>query len=996
MKQKTTIYACALLLTFMGLFSTVMAQNKTVTGKVTDAKTNAGIEGAMVKAKKATATATTGADGSFSIVVPEATTSLMVQIKGYDNQTLAIGANNEVMVALESNAASASNNDVVVIGYGSARKKDLTGAVGSVGAKDFNRGVVTSPDQLIQGKVAGVQVITNSGAPGAAVTVRIRGASSIRGGNSPLFVVDGVILDSRSSKPGLNVSDLNNSPEGNPLNFLNPDDIASMDVLKDASAAAIYGSRGANGVVIITTKKGSNGAPKLDFGFSYGVSSIAKRLKVLTGAEYRAALTAYGQPLTNDKGANVDAFDEITRVAPTSKINVAFSSGNENAKTRISLSVLDQQGFIDKTSFKKYTAGLNSSYKFLESKKLGVDFNVITSQTDENIAPITNDGGAKGSLIGMALQWNPTKPFRNATTGALNIDIGGDQINPVAMIDAYNDRNKTTAVVASIAPSYKITKDLEYKVLLSVNYNASVRKSFVRNTINLDGIQRTASDLNGVASIGNGELLTKQVTHTLSYNKSLTSKVALNAVAGYEFQRYDFNGSATSAKDFENYGDIPYYNYMQFSNPAKRTFTSFAEPTVDLQSYFARGIFNIDGKYSITGTVRADGSSKFGANNKYGFFPSIAGAWNIGNEKFFKVKSLSNFKLRASYGITGNQEFPAGASRGLYSFGQNSIQQFSFGNPDLKWESTNTANFGIDGTIANKINFNIDIFSRVTNDLIFPVELADPVPAGSAVTWKNIPGKIKNSGVEINLNGNVVRKKDFTLDLGVNVTFLKNKLTDFLYEIRTGAVGGQGLSGAFAQLLKNDQPLNVFYLKKYQGIDKASGIANYQDGDAKFFVGSPNPTMLLGININASYKALTFACNFNGAFGHMIYNNTANATVSLNNLKSDRNVAKSLIGTGTGETLANPTSASTRYLEKGDYVKLGNATLSYSLGPIKKIAKSANVFITGQNLFVITKYTGFDPEVNTNKGIGNIPSFGMEYTPYPAARIINFGVNFSF
>ncbi len=987
-----------LFMAILGFCTYSLAQN--VSGTVVD-KNGVPVAGVSVTVKKSSKGTATDDKGMYSLSDVPAGTVVVFSSAGYAPQEVKVPADGKLNITIQAGVNNLE--DVVVVGYGTARKKDLTGSVATVASKDFNKGVQISADNLIQGKVAGVQVINNSGAPGGGVTVRIRGASSIRGNNTPLFVIDGVPLDNRSSRPGLAAgasNDINTSPGDNPLNFINPADIASMDVLKDASATAIYGSRGANGVVIITTKKGQSGLPKIDFSTSFGFSSIAKKLKVLNGDQYRKALADYGQPAGNDKGSNVDAMDAISRTGFVQNYNVAVSGGNENARFRLSLGYLDQQGIIKKTEYKKYNAGISGNFKFLDSKKLGLDINIITSHISEQIAPITNDAGAKGSLIGMALQWNPTKSFYKGDS-VLNVDKGGDQINPVAYQEAYNDRAKLTTALASISPYFKFSKSLEYRMLVSINYSTGVRKTEVKNFINLDGIQQdlgaSTPFKGGWAAVGESQLTTKQITQTLTYIKDINSNLSLNALLGYEFMQFNNSGSNQSAKEFDTYEGIPYYDYLQFSNPATRRTTSYNDPTNELQSFFGRANLNISGKYLLTATVRADGSSKFGKNNRYGIFPSFAGAWNLSKENFMAdMRHISDVKLRLGWGQTGNQEFPAGASQETYAFDNaGAIRRLTLPNPDLKWETTTTTNIGVDFTISKRVTASIDYFKRETKDLIYPTDIADPQPPGTAITWKNIPGKIINKGLELSINSNIIDKKDFDFVLATNVTFLNNKLTDFPFVINTGAINGQGLSGAFSQLLTNDQPLNVFYLRRFLGINPNTKIADYQDGDAKFLSGSPNPKMLLGISATARYKKLSLELNMNGAFGHYVYNNTANAVVSLNNLKSDRNVATSLIGGNTGESLANPTSASTRYLEKGDYLKMANATLSYRIGNIARVVRNANVFVTGQNLFVITKYSGFDPEVNTNKPINSVPSFGIEYTPYPTSRTVTLGINFS-
>lgn len=990
-------------------FSITFAQTTTVTGTITD-QNGAGIAGVTVTVRGTNTATQTDAQGRYSINAP-ADAVLVLSSVGYG--TSEVNVNGQATVNSRLTTQGTNLNEVVVIGYGTARRRDVTGAVSSVRAKDFNKGIQPAPDQLIQGKVAGVQVTNNSGAPGSGTTIRIRGASSIRAGNQPLFVIDGVPLSNANARPDIGLTDVGGgSPPSNPLNFINPNDIASMEVLKDASAAAIYGSRGSNGVILITTKRGQTGAARVDVNASTGVSTILKKLEVLSGDEYRAALGEFGFPTTvsttTDKTANfggsVDALDEILRTAVTQNYGLALSSGTENARYRLSFGYLDQQGIIRKTDFKKYTAGITSNFRLLENKKLGVDFNVLTSQTVENVAPISSAAGAKGSLIGQALQWNPTRPLRTAR--GLDIEFGSDIINPLAYSEAYFDNPKVTTVLASVTPSYKITKNLEYRTQLSVNYATGLRKAYTTSNININDVAKSYSTarqdtIGGEATVAQNELVVKQITNTLSYINDFSTNFSLNAVIGHEYLKTDFSGNSDYARGFAR-ADVPLYAIMPTSDPSTRRTYSFINPTEELQSFFGRAIVNLYNKFSVTGTVRADGSSKFGKENRYGIFPSVAAAWTLSKETFLQgLRPVNDLKLRASWGVTGNQEFPAGAAQRLYTLtGANpaTFQQSQIPNPNLKWESTTTFNAGIDFVVLNnKLTGSVDYFNRNTKDILFPREAADPVTPNGAIKWENIPGNVLNSGVEVALNSTLISKSDFTWNLGVNATFLKNKLTNFgVLQLPTGEVNGQGLSGAYSQLLINDMPLNSFYLKQFIGIDKTTGISLYEGGEEKFFLGSPNPTKLLGFSTSVAYKKLSLEINMNGAFGHYIYNNTANAVLGFNNL-GKKNIGKREleIARSVGEQPVNPTSASSRYLEKGDYMRLANATLSYSLGNFGRNIRGASVFVTGQNLFVITNYSGFDPEVNTSKPLNNIPSFGLEYTPYPTARTVNLGINFS-
>jgi len=988
-------FACSLLIMLFGL--TVFAQQRVVSGKVTD-KDGIGIPGVSVLAKGSRTGTQSGSDGAYSLSVAPDVTTLVFSSVGYGFQEVSIAGRSSVDISME--ATNQDLNAVVVIGYGVARKRDLTGSVGSVNAKDFNKGIQTSPDQLIQGKVAGVQIINNRGLPGGSTTIRIRGASSIRAGNQPLFVVDGVPIDNSSARPG-NAGDIGvgGGAQGtNPLNFLNPSDIASIDVLKDASATAIFGSRGSNGVVLITTKKGQSGIPKIEFNASVGISSVMKKLKVLDGNQYRAGLQQYNLGVANDEKGNVDAFDEITRTGITQNYSVAVSSGNDAARYRMSLGYLNQEGIVRKSDFKKYTANISGGFRFLDSKRLGLDINIIASQALDNAAPISTNSGFRGSLIGQALQWNPTRPLRKAD-GSLNVNIGGDTYNPLASSEATNDLSKVSTILASISPSFKITNDLEFKMIASINYGTGNRKTWIANFINFNDprpIQRTVdaqgnvTNLGGYARLANNETISRQITNTLSYNKNITSSFNLNAVIGTEYLKFNNRNNAINAVGFPNL-PYPYYDYFQSTDPTRIRHDFYVSPTSELQSYFGRATVNFRDKYLLTATLRADGSSKFGENNKYGYFPSFAGAWNISKEDFFQNDFASNLKLRLGWGKTGNQEFPAGASQRRYNVSFGSISRDQLENPDLKWETSTTTNAGIDFTVwRNRISGSVDYFRKSTEDILFLKDAADPV-IGGGKKWVNLPGEVLNTGVEVSLNANILNNQTFTWDFGVNATFLKNELRNFGAPLETGEISGQGLSEVRSQLFADGQPLNVFYLKTYQGIDKASGIGIVPD--EKSYVGDPNPDVLLGISTRATYGKFGLEINMNGAFGHQIYNNTANAILTINNIGAGKNTTAEALAAG--ESLASPLGASTRYLEDGNYLKMANATLSYRLGNVHFV-KAANIFITGQNLFVITKYSGFDPEVNTDKTYQDLPSFGIEYTPYPSARTITLGVNFSF
>jgi len=977
----------------LALFLPIIGHAQTareVSGKVLDG-TGTGLPGVTVLVTGTSVGASTGADGGFSLQVPATATSLTVSFIGYAKQTVDITGRNTVNVTLKDDAQALG--DVVVVGYGTVQKSDLTGAVAALGPKEFNKGTFTSPDQLIQGRASGVQVTQNSGQPGGASTIKIRGNSAVTGTGQPLYVIDGVPLDGRSARPGLTTS-AGDSPDSNPLNFLNPADIESIDILKDASATAIYGSRAAYGVVIITTKRGKVGEPKLDIGVSGGFANIMRKIKVLNADEYRQALTYYGAAASNNHGLSNDPLGAILQTGPLQNYNAAISGGNENARYRLSLGYLDQKGIVKKTGFQKYSANFVTNVKFLESKRLGVDVNITASQSREQLAPITNNGDFRGSLIGQALQWNPTDSLYRAD-GRPVARIGSSTINPVAQQEYYNDNSRVTTALASISPYYKFADWLEYRALLAVNYSTGSRRTSIDQRLNINDYFGR-----GYAAIGASELITQQMTHTLNFNKKLGADFNLNALVGYEYTKFGFSGSNTTAlgptNGFGTYG-LDYTNYLQYSNPSARTISSFIDPVSELQSFFGRAILNYKGRYLLTATLRSDGSTKFGDNNKYGYFPSLSAAWDVSQESFFKVEAINQLKVRVGYGRTGNQEFPAGASRSQYAFlGANGgLGQITNYNPNLKWQSDAQYDAGIDiGLFNNRVTLTADYFYKRTSDLLYPLAPIQPAAPGGTITWSNLDGTIVNKGVELIAGITAIESPSFGLSFNANATFIRNMVSGLPGVIQTGALSGQGLSGVTVETIQSGYPINSFFTQQYQGLD-ANGQSQYADNGAPRYLGNPNPRTLAGLSTTIRYAKLSLTANFNGVFGNLIYNNTLNSVLNVSQIQGGKNISKVLYESPIKEALSNRLAPSSRYLESGNYVKLSNVTLSYALGNVGKVLKGASIYAIGQNLFVLTNYTGFDPEVNTNKTVNGVPSAGIDYTGFPTSRTFTFGVNFS-
>jgi TonB-dependent starch-binding outer membrane protein SusC len=903
------------------------AQQKTITGKVTSDKDGSPLSGVSVVAKGSKGGTQTSADGTYSLSVGAAVSQLVFSYVGFAAQEVSIGGSNVVNVGLVSTGGGLT--EVVVIGYGSVRKKDLTGAVSSVQAKDFNQGIINSPDQLLQNKVPGLEVTTNSGQPGGATTIKIRGNSSIRSGGSPLYVIDGVPLDGRSARPNFGTATFGSTPDGNPLLFVNPNDIQTIDVLKDASSAAIYGSRGANGVIAITTKTGSAGPSKIEFGTSWSVNAgLMKKYEILDAGEFRTALGKYSIA-SQDNGATVDPFKELMNKRLSQNYNLALSGGNDNGKFRASFLASSTNGTFKKSQLDKYIGTFSGQTKFLD-KKLTLGFNLTAGHTAEDLIAVSNTATSEGNIISAALQWNPTTNFKDANGKWVYPQNGSG--NPLALLDGFDDKAQVNSVLANISASYKILSNLEYKFLYAVNNSTGNRQTNIYGF--LTGYTRIGGS--GFGALSQQKLSSQTFTHTLNYNANLTKKLTLNALGGFEYWKSNFSNSNFKARGFntnltqETKINIPYTAILQNGLLQELPLTTI-DPTVEIQSYFARVGLNYSDRFLVTATMRADGSSKFGKNNRYGYFPSAAARWVISNENFMKSnRILSNLALRASWGITGNQEYPSGAATEQFTtdqFGQ--FRQTVAPNPDLKWEQTKSFNIGLDGTSKNgRIYGSLDYYHKNTTNVIFQgIPIA---PAPDAATYSNLPAELINAGFEFGIGATVIEKSNLQWDVNFNIAYNKNKLTNFnVPGIKTGQISGQGVSGTLAQINTNNQPVNEYFLKPFGGFD-ANG--NQIIGNDPQFAGDPNPHTIYGFSTTLRYKKLSLLINAGGAAGFKIYNNTATSVTNINGITGGRNIDKKAYNSDEKKT--SGAGASDRFLENGNYFKLRNVSLNYSVGNV--------------------------------------------------------------
>ncbi|MBK0378407.1 SusC/RagA family TonB-linked outer membrane protein [Mucilaginibacter segetis] len=972
-----------------------LAQNKVITGKVTDKKDGSPLIGVSVVTTVGGSDGTvTDVDGNYRLSVPAAATTLTFTYIGYDRVTVNIDGRTSINVSMQS--TSTALNEVVVVGYGSQRVKDATGSVSSLNTKDFNKGVISTPEQLLQGRVAGVQVTPASGEPGAGASINIRGTSSIRAGNNPLYVIDGVPLDNGGTSGGFN-SAAGSSAARNPLSFLNPADIENISILKDASSEAIYGSRGANGVILITTKKGRKGQG-IQFGASTSIANTAKRYDLLSRDQFLTAVAATGADAAAvDFGANTDWQDEIFRTGVTQNYNLGFGGGTDKSNYRASFSYDDQNGTVKTTGLKRLTGRLNATQS-LFNDFIKLDLNFLASNVKNRYALITDNAGFQGSLIGAALQANPTYPVYNSD--GTYFSPGGSFRNPVALLNGIDDRDNINRYLTNLTATVNFTKNLSYKASLGYDYSKGLRKTFfdpaVPGFTDATGYRNFNIDPstgNGRAVYQNSKLMNVTVEHTLTYDKRWSDNSQLTVLGGYSYYNYKNYGV-----NEVGFGLTSADNYVKDINSFKNhlPYPTGDSTRTELQSYFGRVFYSYKDRYLVTATLRTDGSSKFGANNKYATFPALSFKWKIMNESFGPKNTFDDLSIRLNYGKTGNQEFPAYSSiavqQTIYNNTTNVINPAS---PNLRWETTEAYGAGIDfALLKGRLSGSIDYFDKSTKDLLFYQDYAQP--AAFSRRWVNLPGTVKNRGVELGLDYQAVQGNKFTWEVAYNMTLLKNKMTNFGNgNVITGNIDGQGLSGAYSQVITNNEPLFSFKIGTFSGFD-ANGFNNNPGAiDVAKIYGSAIPTFTAGLTNNFSYGSFNASIFINGSSGFYIYNNTANAYFIKGNLVSGRNVTQEVANSN--ENPLNSGEVSTRFLEKGDFIRLSNVTLGYTFTmPATSKIKTLRLSLTGQNLALITGYSGLDPEINTNKARNEVPSRGIDYTSYPSARTFTLGLNAGF
>lgn len=996
----------------------------TVNGTVAD-ENGAPLPGANILEKGTTNGVVSDFDGNFTIAPSNTNATLVVSYIGYETKEIKLSG--ETTISFQLTTSAAGLDEVVVVGFGTQNKRDVTGAIATVKFEDVKELAVASPEALLQGKSSGIQVVQNSGTPGGEIFVRIRGTASLLGESRPLYVVDGVPLNNSSGVSS-------GGERRSPLADINPNDIESMEILKDAAATAIYGSRGSNGVVLITTKRGKSGKGKVNIDYFSGIQTPWRTLDLLNGAQFVDVLT---EGLTNRdpnllnnppfnqlqvSGANTNYQDAIFRSAVINNLNVSVSGGNERMNSFVSASYFNQQGTIIGQEFKRYSIRLNLDYQVTDKLKVGTS--TTLSNTLQNRI---ETGFSGGSVLANALIRNPNIPVFNPD-GSYSIDPLRTE-NPVLLANEVPFEANTRRVVTNMYGEYKITDKLTFKSIFGVDYTDDRQNRFSPSFVVAN---------NGV-SVSEAFFLDEQTIindNTLSYsNKWKDHK--FSALLGFGFQESTFNNLFAGGR--------------QTGTDLVQTIGAVADPFIPgqnitswgLLSYFGRFNYSFKDKYLIEGSARIDGSSRFGSENRYGVFPGVSVGWRLSEEPFLKDSGfISDLKLRSGIGVTGNQDGIGNfAAQALYFAGRNydgnpGIGQGNIPNLELGWESTTSTNIGLDLAILNgRFSLTADAYEKRTDNLIFAFQL--PWTSGFGSIGNANIGEMKNRGLELALNANILTG-DFKWSTNFNISFNDTEITklpengsagsDFVFKL-PDAFGIEGPTNIY----RVGESVGSFYGYVYDGVyatdadvPQALFDRGLRAGDARFvdlnddgvfdrqndrqIIGNAIPKHIGGFSHNFSYKGIELSALFNWSYGNDIYNMTGGvlssmseeynqSTVVLDRWRQPGDITQVPRALFASSSVAgnSPTDGSSRFIEDGSFLRLRNVTLAYNfsdtvLDRIKM--SSARVYVSGQNLWTLTNYSGYDPE-NQNLGTG-VPILGVDYLNQPQPRTISLGLNLGF
>ena len=1007
--------------------ATEVQQTRSVTGKVTSDEDPEGLPGVNVIEKGTSNGTVTNLTGQYSLEVSPGATLVFSSV-GYATEEVAVG--DRSVINLEMTTDVKQLEELVVVGYGSVKKSDLTGAVSSVKAEELQETPITSIDQGLVGRASGVMVTQTSGMPGAIASIRIRGTSSLQGGNEPLYVIDGF--------PVYNGSGYGNTggrARISGLSTINPNDIESIEILKDASATAIYGARAANGVVLITTKSGKQGRDQITFDAYYGSQSVVRKIDVMNALQYAELVNeaytndgldpVYDNAKMQELSANpkgTDWQDEVFRTAPIQNYQLTFSGGDQKMTYSISGNYFNQQGIIRNSDFERYSGRVNIARNILDNFRVGTNLNL--SRTNANA--VRTDAGGNQGVVSAAMKFNPVLPvFENEELGEYTMvnTPGIIYPNPVATADEQVRENTMVRLLGNLYGEWEIIPDLKAKVSFGTDIVNTKFDTFIpSNIIESGGVAE--------ATVNSGYTTNWLNENTLSWFKEIIPGHSINLLGGVTFQHNVYEGLSASSQSYVN--NVLKENSLGAGAVYNQPSSSRTDWSII--SYLGRINYNINEKYLVSLNARVDGSSRFGANNKYAVFPSGALAWRMIEEDFIANTDIfSDLKLRASYGVTGNQEIGLYNSlptltNTTYTIGRNLVTGFfpnKIPNPDLKWEKTAQFDIGMDFSFwDNRLRFTTDYYHKKTTDLIYSV--AVPYVSGFSSSLQNI-GSVQNQGFELAIGSDIFSGEGFNWTSNFNISFNRNKVLELGGEDYKDVGGGDGhlKTGSVHRLIVGE-PIGLFYGYEFDGIfqDQSeldagpksptnwiggrrykdfSGPEGSPDGKVnatydRTIIGDPNPDFFGGFTNTFSYKGFEMNLFMQYSYGNDIFNYNA---MELELPSGGQNVYSDLVNRWTPQNKSEiyPVATTNRsavfsdiYIEDGSYLKVKTLTLAYTFPGLQAQNLSGlKVYLTAQNLLTFTGYEGYDPEVSY-RGATNL-ELGEDFGGYPQSRTFMLGVN---
>lgn len=1002
-----------------------------ITGRIVDSASAQPLASVTVVVEGTALRTVVRSNGTYLISnVPVGSQRVSARRIGYASatRTVMVTAGGTATADFAMAAQAATLGEVVVTGYGTQRREAISGSVVAIDATAANVGVITNAIQMLQGRVAGVQMTANNGEPGSGAQIRVRGGTSISASNDPLYVVDGVPLQNDETAPGAaGIADINPQLARNPLNSINPNDIESITVLKDASATAIYGSRGANGVILIQTKRVAGGGGQMEYSTYVGASMPTKDLGLASGAQYRAFVTDQvgkgklpATAATSLGTADTDWEKEITRTSLATSHNLSFSGGSAATQYRASLNYFKQEGVVIGNGLQRYQGRLNATHDAFTGK-LRLGLNLMAARVNNHFAPIENTGGFRGGLFTNMLIYNPTYPVKKADGTYYEIGSGAqDARNPVAMANQIEDEAPENRVLGNFSGTVSLLDNLTAQTTLGVDFTDAARRTFAPRASPI------GAQYNGYARQADRSLQNLNFQQLVTYSPRFGANQELEVVGGYEYAKTDNRGFDAQMQGFIT-------DAFKVNNLAGGTQSVSPVPTSyrvesQLVSFFSRANYGLDGRYFLTGVVRYDGSSRLAPGHRYAVFPAISASWRLSEEPFLQGSSMfSTLALRAGWGIQGNQAVAPYQTKlllradpgAIYPFGgvlTTGLRASQVGNPNLKWETVDQVNVGIDyGFMNERFTGVIDFYQKTTKDLLLDVDV--PQPAVVNTRLENI-GSLRNRGVEATFNTPLLRSAKRSLNLELVAHVERNEVTSLGERkfIQTGYVSGQGQSGQYSQRIMVGEPIGTFFAPRFLRVGTTGATAGKQifacktastacvsgettdptDAD-RVVVGSANPSFSLGVSNNSTWGAFDASWLWRGEFGGKVFNNTALVYQTKSNATQGRNFLADALPISMGgkdaDDITEPAKFSTRWIEDRTFVRLQNVTVGYTFNMPTRLmgGRSTRVFLAGDNLLLFSDYSGYDPEVFVSAGLA---SRGIDYATYPRSRTFTVGARF--